>query len=399
MVTPAAGAVVLVRFPFSDLSRAKLRPAVVLAPASFNDWILCQITSNAYADPHAIPLSNQDFVHGNLRRESFARPAKLFTASPRLMTTQVGELTQAKFDEVTIAVTERFRGSGSKANPYMGFVGDFARLVKVAKAFPLGGFPSADRPAIAPDAPRALFFAPHPDDETIVGAMALRILREARMNLINVAVTQGSKRERQAERLAELKNACNYIGYGLQTTVPSGLEKVTARTRQHEPPLWAGMVKVIADILAKHNPRVILFPHERDWNSTHIGVHYLVMDALKQMPASFECFLIETEFWGAMDDPNLMVEVSAEDLADLITATTFHVGEVKRNPYHLLLPAWMMDNVRRGAELVGGQGGAAPDFTFAALYRLRQWAQGRVANVLTGGKFLSQTQNAGELFP
>jgi hypothetical protein len=33
MVIPAAGAVVLVRFPFSDLSQAKLRPAVVLADA------------------------------------------------------------------------------------------------------------------------------------------------------------------------------------------------------------------------------------------------------------------------------------------------------------------------------------------------------------------------------
>lgn len=283
-------------------------------------------------------------------------------------------------------------------NPYTKFVSDYARLVNDAKAFPLGGFPAAPRPQLAPDAPRALFFAPHPDDETIVGAMALRLFREAKMNLINVAVTQGSKKERQAERLTELKNACNYLGYGLQTTAPNGLEKVTARTRQNEPQLWADMVKVIVDILAKHSPRVILFPHERDWNGTHIGVHYLVMDALKQMPASFECFLIETEFWGAMDGPNLMVEVSVEDLADLITATTFHSGEVKRNPYHLLLPAWMMDNVRRGAELVGGQGGAAPDFTFAALYRLRKWSQGGVAKVLTGGKFLSKLENPASLF-
>jgi LmbE family N-acetylglucosaminyl deacetylase len=283
-------------------------------------------------------------------------------------------------------------------NPYTKFVSGYARLVDDAKAFPLGGFPPAPRPQLALDARRALFFAPHPDDETIVGAMALRILREARMNLINVAVTQGSKKERQGERLAELKNACNYLGYGLQTTVPNGLEKVTARTRQNEPQRWADMVKVIADILAKHHPRVILFPHERDWNGTHIGTHFLVRDALKKMPASFECFLIETEFWGAMDDPNLMVEVRVEDLADLITATTFHIGEVKRNPYHLLLPAWMMDNVRRGAELVGGQGGAAPDFTFAALYRLRKWAQGCVTNVLTGGKFLSKSENPASLF-
>ena len=284
-------------------------------------------------------------------------------------------------------------------NPYQQFVTDSVRLVKDARAFPLGGFPPAPRPNLAPDAPKALFFAPHPDDETIVGALALRIFREAKMNLINVAVTQGSKRERQAERLVELQNACNYLGFGVQTTGPNGLEKVTAKTRQAEPVLWAGMVAVIADILAKHQPRVILFPHERDWNGTHIGVHHLVMDALKQMPATFECYLVETEFWGAMDDPNLLIEVSEQDLADLITATTFHVGEIKRNPYHLLLPAWLMDNVRRGAELVGGQGGAAPDFTFAALYRLRKWSQQRVEKVLAGGKFLSQAENPAQLFP
>jgi len=283
-------------------------------------------------------------------------------------------------------------------NPYSKFVADQARLLNEAKGFPLGGLPPAARPQIPADAPRALFFAPHPDDETIAGALALRLLREAGMNLINVAVTQGSRKERQAERLVELKGACDYLGYGLQTIVPNGLENVTAWTRQNEPQLWGGMVKVIAVMLAKYLPRVIFFPHERDWNATHIGVHYLVADALHQMPAGFVCFTVETEFWGAMDDPNLMVEVSAADLADLITATTFHIGEVRRNPYHLLLPAWMMDNVRRGAELVGGQGGAAPAFQFAALYRLRKWSAGRFTSVLTGGKFLSSTQNAAELF-
>ena len=284
-------------------------------------------------------------------------------------------------------------------NPYQQFVTDSVRLLKTARSFPLGGFPPAPRPALAADAPKALFFAPHPDDETIVGALALRLFREARMNLINVAVTQGSRRERQAGRLVELQNACNYLGYGVQTTGPHGLEMVTAKTRRDEPQLWAGMIRVITGILLTHQPRVILFPHERDWNGTHIGVHHLVMDALKQLPAGFACYLVETEFWGAMDDPNLLVEVSEPDLADLITATTFHMGEVKRNPYHLLLPAWLMDNVRRGAELVGGQGGAAPNFTFAALYRLRKWSQQRVTKVLTGGKFLSQSENPAQLFP
>jgi hypothetical protein len=57
-----------------------------------------------------------------------------------------------------------------------------------------------------------------------------------------------------------------------------------------------------------------------------------------------------------------------------------------------------MDNVRRGSELVGGQGGVAPDFAFAALYRLRRWSRGKVEKIFEGGKQVSRVQNVGELF-
>ena len=65
MVTPAAGTVVLVPFPFSDLSQAKLRPAVVLAEVGREDWILCHITSNPYGDARAILLTDASFAVGH----------------------------------------------------------------------------------------------------------------------------------------------------------------------------------------------------------------------------------------------------------------------------------------------------------------------------------------------
>jgi len=83
---------VLVPFPFSDLSRAKLRPAVVLADAGKDDWILCQVTSNPYSDPHAVRIIDPDFRVGSLRVTSFARPGKLFTANSSLMVAKVGSL-------------------------------------------------------------------------------------------------------------------------------------------------------------------------------------------------------------------------------------------------------------------------------------------------------------------
>jgi mRNA interferase MazF len=84
VVTPAAGMAVLVPFPFSDLSQAKLRPAVVLADVGRGDWILCQITSNPYGDTRAIMLEDTSFAAGGLRVVSYARPGNLFTAHSTL---------------------------------------------------------------------------------------------------------------------------------------------------------------------------------------------------------------------------------------------------------------------------------------------------------------------------
>jgi LmbE family N-acetylglucosaminyl deacetylase len=283
-------------------------------------------------------------------------------------------------------------------NPYSNLVADMARIVAEGRSLPLGGFGPAPRPEMPADAPKALFFAPHPDDETIAGGLALRLLREAKWNVIDIAVTQGSLPERKAARWEELRVACDYLGFGLEATVPGGLANVRPATRAKDAQAWSHMVGIIAGLLEKHRPKAIFFPHQLDWNDTHIGVHHLVMDALKAARDA-RCYLIETEFWGQMQAPNLMVEYSAGDVADLVAATSFHAGEVKRNPYHLLIPAWMQDNVRRGAELVGGQGGPAPPFMFAQLYGARKWDGSQAQQYFAGGRFLPASANAATLFP
>jgi hypothetical protein len=62
------------------------------------------------------------------------------------------------------------------------------------------------------------------------------------------------------------------------------------------------------------------------------------------------------------------------------------------------MPAWMIDNVRRGGELVGGQGGAAPNFAFATLYRLSRWRNGAFDQVLDKGRFLAAAESPRNLF-
>ena len=100
----AAGQVVLLPFPFSDLTRSKLRPALFLADAGRDDWIACQITSNPYADPHAILLMPEDFTSGGLQRASYARPGKLFTANVSLFVAAAGLVAQGRLDEVRNAL-------------------------------------------------------------------------------------------------------------------------------------------------------------------------------------------------------------------------------------------------------------------------------------------------------
>jgi mRNA interferase MazF len=110
VATPARGGVVLVPFPFSDLSQSKLRPAVVLAAAGRGDYVLCQLTSNPYGDPRAVELNQIDFASGSLQLTSYARPGKLFTASDQLIQRQVGVLTTAALDRIVNVATRLLRG-------------------------------------------------------------------------------------------------------------------------------------------------------------------------------------------------------------------------------------------------------------------------------------------------
>ena len=92
MVAHSASEVVL--FPFSDLSQAKIRPAVVLSNTdrTRGDAILCHITGNPYGDRQAVEITDDSFAVGSLDRVSYARPSKLFTANQRLVVSAVGNL-------------------------------------------------------------------------------------------------------------------------------------------------------------------------------------------------------------------------------------------------------------------------------------------------------------------
>ncbi len=249
-------------------------------------------------------------------------------------------------------------------------------------------------PVAGPDAPLALIVSPHPDDEMIVGALPLRMLRQAGMRVTDLAVTLGSDRSRRAGRLAELRQACAYAGFGLELIGREGLSGVSLALAE-DPVALAKAAEPVAEAFERLAPAAVFFPHGKDANRTHTGVSLLAREALRISKISCEVF--ETEFWAPMESPNLMVESPAEDVATLVAALTLHTGEVARNPYHVRLPGWMTDNVRRGAELIGGQGGHSPDFTFATLYRHLRSVAGVIEAASPAPIFLAEGKDPASL--
>lgn len=108
------GDVVVVPFPFSDLSQAKRRPALVVASVSNEDVILCQITSQTVRDGYALPLSDDDFDSGKLRHPSNIRPNRIFTADMGLILYRVGGLSRHKMRDVTNAIIRILNDSPSQ---------------------------------------------------------------------------------------------------------------------------------------------------------------------------------------------------------------------------------------------------------------------------------------------
>ena len=94
------GNVVVIPFPFSDLSGSKRRPALVLADLRGDDILLCQITSQSSNDVSALSLTFDDFVSGALPARSFIRPMRIFTADKGIILRKAGKILPELMDKV-----------------------------------------------------------------------------------------------------------------------------------------------------------------------------------------------------------------------------------------------------------------------------------------------------------
>lgn len=103
------GDVVVVPFPFSDLTIAKRRPALVIAKLDGDDVILCQITSQRVKDRYSVPIEDNDFETGSLKQNSNVRPNRIFTADRHIILYLAGHLKSVKVMEVIDNISEILR--------------------------------------------------------------------------------------------------------------------------------------------------------------------------------------------------------------------------------------------------------------------------------------------------
>ncbi|MCP9290945.1 type II toxin-antitoxin system PemK/MazF family toxin [Gracilimonas sediminicola] len=110
METFVRGDVVVVPFPFSDLSQSKRRPALVIRNFG-EDLLLAQITSKTIKNDFAVEIKEADFNEGSLKVVSNVRPEKLFTCSKNLILYKAGSLSKAKFEQIIKKITEIVSGT------------------------------------------------------------------------------------------------------------------------------------------------------------------------------------------------------------------------------------------------------------------------------------------------
>ena len=247
-------------------------------------------------------------------------------------------------------------------------------LKKIAQFFP--SHPLILKPSVPMT---VMILSPHPDDECIIGSLALRLMHENNAQVINVAVTLGSNETRKKPRLKELKDACSLLEMDLDVLSEE----------------WTDKAKELKLLLQKYQPQLIICPHEKDAHPTHIKTAKLLNKVLKTYKA--DVLVAWSEFWGAIEKPNCLIEVPEEILHIQMQALTCHAGEIKRNPYHLRLPSWMIDNVRRGGEIIANIGGEIPQFSFGVIYHIQKLKDGKLTDLKMITPFLSTFADLGRI--
>jgi mRNA interferase MazF len=91
---PERGDILLVPFPFTDLSASKRRPVLALtAPDAYGDFIAMPVTSRPQAE-HGLPIEAADLIGGSLPAASWIRTNRVITLNAGLVVKTIGRVSE-----------------------------------------------------------------------------------------------------------------------------------------------------------------------------------------------------------------------------------------------------------------------------------------------------------------
>ncbi len=271
-------------------------------------------------------------------------------------------------------------------------------LVKAAEWIPLGNYKPARTKARQLNGRTVLLICAHCDDESM-SMMPLGVrYQEEGYQVVCLTLTIGKEPKDKVRRRKELLKACNFMGIQSVLLVHEG---VLREIKSKDPADHEIVISRLTREIAIVRPHTIIL-HGLDRHPDHIAVCNFTLEALKRMPG-FSCVLAFSEFWGKLTRPNVQVQISVKNLAFLLKALSFHVGELSRNPYHLLWPFMLMLN-RLYSEVVSGWGGKATPFPLSALYEVVLCTDGMVSDFIkppegANGIQLALTDSLSTLMP
>ena len=95
-ITFEAGDIVLVPFPFTNMSQIKPRPVLILSNTAYNkssfDFVCCGITSNLNNKDDSILLDSKDMENGTIPKKSRIKISKIFTLEKTLVIKKIGRV-------------------------------------------------------------------------------------------------------------------------------------------------------------------------------------------------------------------------------------------------------------------------------------------------------------------
>jgi len=101
------GDLVLIPFPFSDLTTVKRRPVlVVTSPDRHGDFISLAVTSVEQRES-AVALTNESLQKGALPKPSWVRVDKVFTLSSSSIAKAIGSVREEVFQSVLTEMCKR----------------------------------------------------------------------------------------------------------------------------------------------------------------------------------------------------------------------------------------------------------------------------------------------------